>query len=133
MKISKDKKYKTRLGVNVIIYKIWEEQNKIHGAAVDTKNNLICTLEWDLEGRVWQTTESGNDLMEISPYADFKIDDKVLVWDDGQIEPYKYHFAGISKNGNPLTWDDGRTSFTETKFTSEWKNCAKYEENNDNE
>jgi hypothetical protein len=124
MKISKDKKYNTRLGLDVIIYKIWEEQNAIHGAAVDRKGFQICALEWDLEGKVWGTTESGNDLIEVSPYADFKIDDKVLVWENSSICPVKRrgHFAGVSEDGKPTIWDMGRTSFTETNKVT-WDNC----------
>ena len=129
MKISKDKKYKTRLDVDVIIYKIWEGKNKIHGAAVDAKNDLICTLEWDLEGKVWKNDESGNDLIEVSPYADFKIDDKVLVWITKGIK-IKRHFAGISEEGLPMAWEDGQTSFT-TSLKTAWNYCEKYEENND--
>jgi hypothetical protein len=124
MKISKDKKYKTRLGVDVIIYKIWEKENKIHGAAFDEKKGLICALEWDSDGKVWKNDESGNDLIEISPYSDFKIDDKVLAWDDKSYKVKRY-FAGISELGEPLTWKDGQTSFTTNEKTA-WENCEKY-------
>jgi hypothetical protein len=124
MKIRKDKKYKTRLGLDVIIYKIWEDQNKIHGVAVDDSVNPVCTLEWDLYGKVYRTSEYPNDLIEVSPYADFKIDDKVFVWDEKEYK-VKRHFAGISELGEPLTWRDGLTSFTTNEKTA-WNNCEKY-------
>jgi hypothetical protein len=131
MKISKDKTYKTRLGLDVIIYKIWEEQNVIHGVAIDAYGNPVCPLEWDLNGRVYTTSEVNNDLIEISPYEDFKIDDKVLVWDD-ENDKVKAYFAGVNKDGHPMTWDGRRTSFTES-YKVVWtnNNCIKYEENND--
>jgi len=131
MKISKDKKYKTRLGLDVIIYKIWEEQQVIHGAAVNDYGNPVCTLEWNLEGKVWKTEENGNDLIEVSPYADFKIDDKVLVWNNEEPnKKFKRYFAGFSGNGYPKVWVNGCTSFSsDDKYV--WDNCIKYEENND--
>jgi len=124
MKIRKDKKYKTRLGLDVIIYKIWEEQNVIHGAALSGKLNPVCTLEWDLNGSVFTSSENDNDIIEISPYADFKIDDKVLVWENSSICPVKRrgHFSGMDEDGRPTIWDFGRTSFTETNRVT-WDNC----------
>jgi hypothetical protein len=66
------------------------------------------------------------DLIPYEPYADFKIDDKVYVKDTSA---YKYqqvcgHFAGVNKNGQPTTFVDGRTSFTE-KETLHWLYCEK--------
>jgi len=133
MKISKDKKYKTRIGLDVKIYEIYEEFNIIHGAAFDIDGKPVCTLEWDLNGETYCSGGlGGNDLIEVSPYADFKIDDKVLVWDEEYKKEYKHkrYFAGISKDGKPTTWLDGRTSFNE-EFKNSWEYCEKYEENND--
>ena len=124
-----NKKHKTRLNCNVKIYEIYPNENKIHGAIFDDGWKIICLSEWDINGKVWEKTESGNDLIEISPYADFKIDDKVLVWDH-ENEAHKCHFAGISDNGRPMAWDGRRTSFTESTKIA-WNYCIKYEEQND--
>jgi hypothetical protein len=134
MKISKDKKYKTRLGLDVIIYKIWDEYDEIHGAAFDDNGKPIITLEWNLEGNVYKNSKNGNDLIEVLPYADFKIDDKVLVWDSQAVREehkIKAYFAGIDKEGNPMTFFNSHTSFIEDNKSS-WNYCEKYEENNDN-
>ncbi|MDD3644363.1 MAG: hypothetical protein PHR19_02425 [Bacteroidales bacterium] len=130
MKIIKNKKYKTRLGLDVKIYEIYEEFNIIHGAAIDIDGKPVASLEWDLNGETYGGGVSGNDLIEVSPYADFKIDDKVFVWDEDIEDKEKKHFAGLDVNGLPTAWYDGRTSFTETERLS-WEHCIKYEENND--
>ena len=123
MKISKDKKYKLRMGGDIKIYEILD--GYVFGAYRIGGSKEFNASRWECNGNYLLDSESCLDLIEISPYADFKIDDKVLVWDEGQIEPYKYHFAGVGKNGKPLTWDDGQTSFT-TDGTTAWDNCEKY-------
>jgi hypothetical protein len=126
MKISKDKKYKTRNGFDVKIYEVYED--KVHAAYL-LGETWICS-SWDTEGFYKNDKEEHvSDIIEISPYEDFKIDDKVLVWDD-EDDKVKAYFAGVNKNGFPTAWCDGRTSFTETESLS-WYHCIKYEENND--
>jgi len=130
MKISKDKKYKIRIGGDVKIYEILG--GYIFGAYNVDGSKEWSAARWESNGNYQLDKESCLDLIEVSPYADFNIDDKVLVWDNG-LYKYKCHFAGVGKNGKPLTWDDGKTSFTETDlYKTEWDNCEKYEENNDN-
>ncbi len=71
------------------------------------------------------------DLIEVSPYKNFKIDDKVIVWDgssdleDQDIRINKRHFAGISSGGRPLAFVGGRTSYTAIKgiVSISWDNC----------
>lgn len=48
----------------------------------------------------------------MSNYDDFKIDEKVLVWDNCE-EGYKLkrHFAGVV-DGFPSTWHNGATSWS---------------------
>ena len=113
--ISKDKNYRTLGGYEFKIYEIYED--KIHGAYTMGDTWLIDSV-------------TQNDLIEISPYEDFKIDDKVLVWDDGNFNKKMAHFAGIHKDGDPMSWANGRTSFTTDEKTV-WQNCIKYEEQND--
>jgi hypothetical protein len=115
--ISKDKNYRTLGGYEFKIYEIYED--KIHGAYTMGDTWLIDSV-------------TQNDLIEISPYEGFKIDDKVLVWDDGyEHEKILRHFAGTNSNtGKPGAWQHGRTSFT-TYEKSFYDNCIKYEENND--
>ena len=67
------------------------------------------------------------DLIIVSKYDDFKIDDQVLVSNHtGNV--LKRHFAGISKNGKPLAYQKGWTSWTASGYqnTHEWDSCIKY-------
>jgi hypothetical protein len=115
--ISKDKNYRTLGGYEFKIYEIYED--KIHGAYTMGDTWLIDSV-------------TQNDLIEISPYEGFKIDDKVLVWDANDTDKSKGHFAGVDNNGKPQTFYEGATSFTnddDDRVT--WDNCIKYEEQND--
>jgi hypothetical protein len=51
------------------------------------------------------------DLQVINPYADFVIDEPVLVWTTGPMK-HKRHFAGLDTDGRPMAWETGRTSWT---------------------
>jgi len=130
MKISKDKKYKTRNGFDVKIYEVYED--KVHAAYL-LGETWICS-SWDTEGFYKNNKEEHvSDLIEVSPYADFKIDDKVLVWDSQAVREehkIKAYFAGIDKEGKPMTFFNSHTSFIEDNKSS-WNHCEKYEENND--
>ena len=124
MKISKDKKYKLRMGGDIKIYEIFD--GYVFGAYKVDGSKEWSAARWENEGHYQLDGESCLDLIEISPYADFKIDDKVLVWYKVcKLDKYKRHFAGISELGKPLAWVDGMTSFT-TDETTDWENCEKY-------
>ena len=50
-------------------------------------------------------------------YADWPIDAKILVWDEGKTKG-KRHFAGITPEGHPKAWNDGYTSWTTNTWSS---------------
>jgi hypothetical protein len=66
------------------------------------------------------------DLVEVTPFADFKIDDPVFVSDD-RINWHQRHFAGVIENGVPTTWSQGKTSFSSngTGQRTGWEFCVK--------
>lgn len=68
---------------------------------------------------------------ESTPYDDFKIDDKVLVWnnEDGS-RRYRRYFAGVTEWGLPKTYAGGNTSWSASSADaiSVWRNCIKAEE-----
>lgn len=78
------------------------------------------------DGHYHKNHEDDLDLIEVQPWEDFKIDDPVLVSDDGECW-YKRHFAGIGCNGRPTAFNDGATSFTTPIPTliTEWNYCKK--------
>lgn len=55
-------------------------------------------------------------LYMLSPYADFKIDEKMMFSDNGDTW-VEGHWAGI-KNGDPAAWHEGATSWTTSRRTS---------------
>lgn len=116
--ISKDKKYTLEDGSEFKIYEIYDD--RIHGAYKSGNNWIMLSVPI-----------SDNGLIEISPYADLKIDDKVLVWDTNPNDKLKRHFSGLDEDGKPTAWYDGKTSFS-AECKSIWLHCIKYEENNDN-
>ena len=112
--ISVDKNYRTRSGTIVHIYAIHPDQKleQVHGALVYP--DFIQMQTWDINGRFTEKSdeESILDLVEVSPYADWKIDDKVVVWDN-KLFIFDRHFAGVDeKSGDIIVYPEGRTSWT---------------------
>lgn len=112
--ISLDKKYKTRSGTTVVIHAIYphNRDQQVQGAIVYTDGFQMNS--WSLEGRFHEGNNidtSGLDLIEVSPYEDWKIDDKVLVWDN-KLFIFNRHFAGVDKSGDIIVYPEGRTSWT---------------------
>lgn len=130
--ISKNKKYRTRNNCEWKLYELYDDS--VHGAYSADGKQWRPEM-WNLDGSfITINAESCLDLIEISPYADFKIDDKVLVWSDLQPRKLKRHFAGLNNKGLPTAFHQGKTSFTSDDDDSKiaWNYCIKYEENNDN-
>lgn len=53
-----------------------------------------------------------HNLVEVSPWDGFKIDDPVMVRDHETENWVKRYFAGVTSSGHPLTWMNGNTSWT---------------------
>lgn len=69
------------------------------------------------------------DLIPYEPYKDYKIDDKVYCGDSVNSISTAGHFSKVNKYGQPTTFVDGRTSFTE-KETVSWNYCEKANKKN---
>lgn len=70
------------------------------------------------------------DLVPVNPFKDLKVDDKILVWDEGITTKQKRHFAGLSKTGRVLAFPNGTTSFSCPfhRNPMEWTYCEPYKE-----
>jgi hypothetical protein len=124
MKIRKDKKYKLRMGGDIKIYEIL--YGYVFGAYRVEGSIEWNSAKWKDDGTyLISNEESCLDLIEVSPYADFEIDDKVLVGGSNCENMHRSHFAGVSKDGKPMTWEGRRTSFTEIHKVI-WEYCEKY-------
>lgn len=64
---------------------------------------------------------SGWDLIEVTPFCEFKIDDKVMVR-DGEGSWKRMHFAGVTMGGRPMVFNDGGTSWS-FSYKTEWDEC----------
>lgn len=108
-----NKKYKTRDGKEVRIYATDHVGSFPICGAIRYENGWEED-SWEEDGRnSYYSYDSPDDLVEVSKYEDFKIDDKVIVWDNDYPDwKNEAHFAGINDNGRPMTFIDGGTSFT---------------------
>lgn len=120
--ITLDKKYKTRCGYPVRVlcvdrndptYPVVVLVGYPGGDLVD----CYCKTGVLNEGEVHDL-----DLIEVSPYEDFKKDDKVMVSSDGQ-QWYKRYFA-YELEGIAYCWNDSMGSWTADKVVS-WSFCRK--------
>lgn len=124
MKVELSKTYKTVGGYKVRLI----ERIK----SIDYQFLGVIIKEYDMEDPyVW--TEEGvaasgrvDNLVEVSKYDGFKVDDKVIVWNDVLCK-HKGYFAGIHSNGKPMTFSSGATSFSRESETL-WDNCVLYDE-----
>jgi len=88
------------------------------------------------EQACWYTDEgidkddaSNFDLVEVSPYDDFRVDDPVMVRDKFHYW-YRRHFAGVDRDGIPKVFSRGCTSFTTDRFAGDdeyeiWNECRR--------
>lgn len=62
----------------------------------------------------------------ISEWDDFEIDEPVMVSLGDSEMWYRRYFAGVTDDGYPLTFEDGRTSWTtDSSERIEWKRCRR--------
>jgi hypothetical protein len=85
-------------------------------------NQLYMTIS---DGEWWCYSKADTKLLtEVLPYDDFKIDEPVLVWlADYPEKKVRRHFAGTNDRQLPLTWANGRTSWTAKGQTTAWDFC----------
>ena len=125
--IDLNKQYRTRDGRSVRILCI--DRKSIGGDMVVglvEKENYETLMTWNASGQQ-RSSYDDLDLVEVSPYEEFKIDDKVLVKYNYEKNWHKRHFAGVDTDGRPLAFIDGKTSWS-TDETNHWSQCIKYEE-----
>lgn len=133
MKIDINKKYRTRGGLAVEIFKVMDDSYnskwKVFGAIIDDRGILVA-VNWTDTGRYATIHEHSSDLVEVFPYDDFKVDDKVVCWDDAFPDSQRMrYFSHVGKDGRPNTFVDGATSWSNRagQYVA-WDNCVKYAE-----
>lgn len=125
--IEMHKKYKTRDGRPVRILctdRKDVEDRTFHVIALVTTEGYEEIRAYSKTGQCFIDEDSALDLIEVQPWEDFKIDDPVLVSDDG-LNWEKGHFAGLDEEGNPLTFPYGGTSWSSDGCEFVWEYCKK--------
>lgn len=113
------KKYKNEYGHEVKIHEVIEKQDVIFGME-KTKGGRWIQCAWAIKN---------NSLVEVQPFEDFKIDEKVLVWDEGDSEKERRYFAGVDRAGDslkPLVFINGSDSWSSDGNTTSWDFCERY-------
>jgi len=110
------KKYRTKENKEVRIYATdGTGEYCIHGAILEDTGGWRYAL-WTHNGEfISKTTKSLDDIIEISPYDDWQVDDKILVWGSNE-KRIQGHFRGISHEGKPQVWAEGKTSWTTDEY-----------------
>jgi hypothetical protein len=130
MRIDMNKKYRTRDGFDVEIIAIRPD---LKDGVIGIINGEDFVRERSTDGLYSHNKEPCDfDLIESTPYADLKVDDKVLVSNDKRVWK-NGHYAGIEKSGDgyfkPMIFNDGRTSFTSKLSPSFlWNYYIKFED-----
>ncbi len=124
--IEMGKKYKTRSGlpVRILCNDFKNNTYTVIAAVYDQETNLESTISVSSTGSYIEDEENPLDLIEVTPYDDFKEDDLCVVWTNNKkIKEFRY-FA-YTKNNIAFFFNDGKTSFTTTSNVVEWPNCRK--------
>lgn len=107
MKIEMTKTYKTKSGLPVRILCV-DRLNTLYPVVALVSDTVI---EFRSDGVSDRWVEK-LDLVEVSPYDDFKIDEPVMVRGANDMDWRRMYFAGIDKDGYAAVWDCGATSWT---------------------
>jgi hypothetical protein len=124
MIVAMDGKYRTKLGVKV--YRV---------LCIDRNDtDMPVVVEWEggdihlyssIGGFLKNNVEHPYDLVEMSEWDEFKIDDKVMVSDVG-IQWERRHFAGVSVDGLPTVYQHWATSWSGKGYPVViWQLCRK--------
>lgn len=122
-KISMDKKYRTRSGIKIRRVLCVDRNHPDWPVLYEAENGALiaCTAS----GQCLKDFDGDYDLIEILPYEDFKIDDPVMVKLHHQFAWGKRYFAGVNKDGQPLAFQNGRTSWSSGEQRDVWDECRK--------
>ena len=125
-KIDISKKYRTRSGYGVEILKTSLRNSVFPVVAIINTAEKQILAGFTEYGKFYGDGESDMDLVEVSPYEDFKIDEPVMVRDFENQSWAKRYFAGVN-NGKPSVWCAGATSWSSESNEDfvYWKFCRR--------
>ena len=122
--IEMGKKYKTRSGlpVRILCNDFKNNTYPVIAAVYDQETGCESTISVSNTGSYLEEEENPLDLIEVTPYDDFKEDDLCVVWEITESKEFRY----FSHEKSSIAWcfSSGGTSYTKTATTS-WTNCRK--------
>lgn len=114
-KIEMGRKYRSVAGKNFKILTV-DRPNMLPVVGMDDDGNIYCFTD---TGHSFASDDLN--LVEVSPYEDFKVDDVVMCRLDDACDWHVRHFACV-REGVPYAWSNGKTSNGEA---CNWKECRK--------
>ena len=124
MKIEIDKKYMTKSGELVRRVLCVDGLRNNYPVVVEMENGEIVI--YTAEGVYDRTSHpSSMDLIEISEWADFKIDNKVMVRNNSDTYWHKRYFAGVNEEGKPTAFIKGANLWTSAGNHAIWDDCRR--------
>ena len=123
--IEMDKKYKTRSGlpVRILCNDFKSDTYTVIAAVADQATGCEFIISVSNTGIYIEGEEYHLDLIEVTPYDDFKEDDLCVVWNGEDKKVFRY-FHKVDSFGKALCFNHGKTSFTINEC-SLWDNCRK--------
>ena len=123
--IEMSKKYKTRSGlpVRILCNDFKNDGYTVIAAVYNPEAGYESTISVTNTGSYIEDEESPLDLIEATPYDDFKEDDLCVVWKNDK-QPKGFRYFSHVENGKATCFTWGHTSYT-TNNTSIWPNCRK--------
>ena len=122
--IEMSKKYKTRSGLPVrVLATDIKSQYPVIAVVYDQETGCESTISVANTGSYIEDEENPLDLIEVTPYDDFKEDDLCVVWNGKNKKVFRY-FHKINSRGKAVCFCFGQTSF-HTYDVTPWEFCRK--------
>ena len=123
--IEMGKKYKTRSGlpVRILCNDFKNNTYTVIAAVYDQETGCESTISVASTGSYIEEEENSLDIIEVTPYDDYKEDDLCVVWNDEGYKGFRY-FHKVNSMGKALCFNYGKTSFN-TSECSPWDSCRK--------
>lgn len=123
--IEMGKKYKTRSGlpVRILCNDFKNNTYTVIAAVYDQETGCESTISVSSTGAYIEDEENPLDLIEVTPYDDFKEDDLCVVWNSKHKKVFRY-FHKINSRGKAVCFCFGQTSFHTSDVTT-WEFCRK--------
>ena len=120
MIVSMDKKYTLEGEPYTLLTTTLPGSNPVVGHDAEGRISLF-----NPEGRrAWSDSGSSNCLVEVSPYADFVIDEPVMVRDYDDHKWRKAHFSGVV-DSHPSAFFSGFTKWSSNGQAASWLQCRR--------